>query len=129
MMVWMRVSSRASMCAVSVVTRQPPRGITGSSTIVQARSRGGRRELLAHDGRIFRMQMNAHIARRRRQQRHGFANDRDHLRRIHPQLTTHELPRDRDRELHELLFDLRVELLERLRNGGEHLVDASRPAS
>src|SRR5690606_8579367 len=38
MTVLMRVSRRASMCACSVVTRQPPRVMTGSSTTLHARS-------------------------------------------------------------------------------------------
>ena len=74
--------------------RAPSPDLRRSST----RSPAGVRELLAHDGRIFRMQVDAHVARRRRQQRHGLANDRDHLRRIDAQLTTHQLLRDGQRQ-------------------------------
>jgi hypothetical protein len=52
------------------------------------------------------MQVDAHIAGCSRQERNGLADDRDYLRRISPQLTTHELTRDRDCKLHELFFDV-----------------------
>ena len=69
------------MREVAVVIWQPPRAITGSSTIAQARSLSVGARFCAHHRGILRMQMHAHLARGDRQRRDRFANDADDLRR------------------------------------------------
>ena len=59
-----RDSRRASMLDVAVVRRQPPRASSGSSLSTHSRLAARLRELLAHDRRVFGMQVDFEIAGR-----------------------------------------------------------------
>ena len=103
------------MLELSVVRRQPPRAISGSSASVHSCSPAGAREFLAHDGGVVGMQVNLDVARRQRQQAHGVPDDADDLRGIDLELAPHQVLGDGQRQAREFGFDRGVELVERPR--------------
>ena len=74
----------------------------------------GGRQVLAHHGGIFGMQMHAYIASRDRQCGNRFANDSNYLRRIGFELAAHDLPRQSHGQGQEFALHLRIQDFERL---------------
>ncbi len=108
------------MLAVSVVTRQPPRAMSGSSRSSHSRSPTGVASRSRTIVGVVRMQVNLDVARGDGQQAHGVPHDADDLRGIERELAPHQVLGDDHREPRELVFDAGIEIIEWL---GERLDD------